>query len=156
MSHVLTVRPKGREIHIGLRNGNVIVCAAIHGIMFELIPANVFHSRATFDLPFSLINDCVHWLDLKTGILEIRQRPDIWCRKLSNWSLDVTKRKAQRRTVTLINAQSSIFHAITNIFRDFEHPEQITVYQPEFRRLSVELRRLELTFTVNGVYLAQS
>jgi len=149
MSHLLAVSPNGHQIHVGLRDGKVVVRARFRDKMLEFIPAETFYSKTHFDIPFSLINNCVHWLDLKTGILEIRQQPTIWYSKPSNWSLNVNTRKAQRRTVTLINPQSKIFQAITNIFSNFEHPPHITVFQPESRPLSVELRRLELSFTVN-------
>ncbi len=150
MSYALTVNMNGHQIHLGLRSGKTFVRALYRGTMLELIPAAIFHSATNFDIPFSMINNCVHWLDLKTGIIEIRQHPHIWYSRPGNWTLNVNTRKAQRRTVTLVNPQSKVFQAITNIFRYFEYPQHITVFQPESRPLSVELRRLELSFTVNS------
>jgi hypothetical protein len=89
-------------------------------------------------------------LDLKSGILEIRHQPNIWYEKVSNWELNVKTKTALRRTVRLVDPQSSIFQDIANIFQGFEGPQHLTVFQPEFRPLSVELKRLGLSFTVNG------
>jgi hypothetical protein len=150
MSHVLKLSPNRHQIHLGLRNGKVLVRAMFRGKLLELIPAKVFYSARSFDLPSPLINDCVHWLDLKSGILEIRHQPNIWYEKVSNWELNVKTKTALRRTVRLVDPQSSIFQDIANIFQGFEGPQHLTVFQPEFRPLSVELKRLGLSFTVNG------
>jgi hypothetical protein len=96
-----------------------------------------------------LIDNCVHWLNLSTGEIEIRRPPHIWRSKPSNWRVNVHTQKGYRRQSTLVNPQSRTFQAITSIFDQFEDPHQITVYQPERGSLSVELRRLELSFFVN-------
>jgi hypothetical protein len=154
MSHVLKLSPNGHQIHLGLRNGKVLVRAMFRGKWLELIPAKVFYSTSSFDLPSPLINDCVHWLDLKSGILEIRPQSSIWYEKLSNWKLNVKTKTALRgrtvRLVRLVNPQSSIFQAIADIFQGFEGSQHLTVFQPKLRPLSVELKRLGLSFTVNG------
>ena len=150
MTYMLAIRMYGHQIHLGFRNRNLIVRAYVRNTVLEFIPLEIFRDTSSFDLPASLIDGCVHWLDLQSGVMEIRQQPNIWMSKPSNWLLDFNTRLAQRRTVTLVNPQSSLFRQVAHIFDRVEYAQQLTVYQPAKRNLSVELRRLELTFSVNS------
>ena len=150
MTYGLASPMDGHQIHLGFRNGKLIVQACIRGTVLELISPEVFGDESNFDLPISLVENCVHWLDLQTGILEVRQRPDIWKSKPSNWRLDFNTRMAIRRTSSLVDPQSSLFQQVARIFDHFEYRGQLTVFQPTRRNLSVELRRLELSFSVNA------
>jgi hypothetical protein len=38
----------------------------------ELIPPQVFGTLEHFDLSVSLVDNCVHWLDLRTRVIEIK------------------------------------------------------------------------------------
>lgn len=89
------------------------------------------------------------WLNLNTGTIEIRQKPHIWKFKDANWQLNVQSRRAYRRTVCLVDPHSITFKRVYRVFDYFEYPNHLTVYQPQFRNLSVELKRLSLSFTVN-------
>ena len=51
-------------------------------------------------------------------------------------------------TVSLVDPQSRTFRQVASICQ-FEYPRELTVFQPSRRPLSVELRRLELSFSVN-------
>lgn len=153
---------KGHQVHIGFRNDCLIVQACYKGAVLELIPHTVFRSLSNFDLPASLIGSgrfegvqCVHWLNIKTGIIEIRQGPEIWKCKSSNWKLDFDTRQARRNAhrhnggSLLVDPNSSLFQRVARIFHRFELPERLTVFQPGSGQLSVEMRRLELSFVVN-------
>lgn len=162
MSYVVAHDVKDHQVHIGFRNDCLIVQACYKGAVLELIPHTVFGSPSNFDLPASLIGgghfeglNCVHWLNIQTGILEIRQGPEIWKRKSSNWQLDFGTRQAYRHAHRhkggswLVDPYSSLFQRVARIFHRFELPEWLTVFQPRRGHLSVEMRRLELTFAVN-------
>lgn len=150
MTYMLAAINYGHQIHFGFRNGILVVRALVRNTILELIPPDKFGNLQNFDLPASLIMNCVHWLDLNTGIVEIRQQPNIWRSKGSNWILDFNTRYASRRTVTLVDPQSPLFSRVARIFSKFEYRHHLTVFQPNSRPLSVELRRLELSFFVNG------
>ena len=156
MSYCLSHSPRGHQIHIGFRNGTVVVRAIAHKTLLELIPSTIFNGPSSFDLPASLVEKCVHWLDINTGIMEIRQQPDIWMSRESNWLLNVYTRSAQRRKVSLVDPQSPLFQRVGRIFDRFEYRQQLTVYQPVKRNLTVEIRRLEMSFTVNTRNLLES
>ena len=154
------------QVHIGFRNDCLFVQACYKGAVLELIPHTVFGSPPNFDLPASLIGSgrfdgvqCVHWLNIQTGILEIRQGPEIWKPKRGNWKLNFNTRRAYRNAYQhahrhkggswLVDPYSSLFQRVARIFHRFELPDRLTVFQPKYGRLSVEMRRLELTFVLN-------
>ena len=100
-------------------------------------------------MPAPLALNCVHWLDLETGVLEIRREPDIWTSKPSNWLLNFGTRRVQRRGSLLVDPHSRTFREIARIFEHFELCGHLTVYQPAKSTLCVELRRLGLSFFVD-------
>jgi hypothetical protein len=72
--------------------------------------------------------------------------------RLNDWIIDVLNRHGHRSRVSLVDPNSVFFKQVANIFRHFEEPRKITVFQPISTRgrLSVELRHLELSFYVNS------
>jgi len=156
MTYMLAMRMYGHQIHLGFRNSHLIVRACVRNTVLELVPREMFRGTSSFDLPAWLIDGCVHWFDLKSGFMEIRQQPNIWISKPSNWLLNFNTRAVQRRTVSLVNPQSPLFRQVALIFDKFEYAQHLTVYQPANRSLSVELRRLELTFSVNSKNLLET
>ncbi|KAL9125857.1 MAG: hypothetical protein Q9217_005002 [Psora testacea] len=150
MSYKLAFDMNGHQIHIGFRNNVLIIQACFRNTILELIPREAFGDSSNFDLPASLIENCDHWLDLRTGIMEIRrQQPDRWISRPGNWVLNFNTRRAQRRTSLLVDPHSSAFQRIASVFDRFEYRWRLTVFQPEKKPLSVEMRRLELSFFVN-------
>lgn len=151
MEYMLNFTLRGHRIHFGVHEKRLIIRARYRGHTLEFLPRAVFGSLDNPDLPASLVENCVHWFDLTTGVIEARQKPDIWMQKESNWIIDVRSRFARRRNVFLVDPSSNLFDRIASIFDGFEHRARVTVYQPESKagRLSVELRRLDLSFVVN-------
>jgi len=156
MTYMLAIIMNGYQIHLGFCDREVFVRARVRDTVLELIPPQVFGTLEHFDLPASLVNNCVHWLDLRTRVIEIRQPPNIWTSKQSNWLLDFSTGYATRRTSTLVDLHSPLFQRIARTFEHFESRRHLTAFQPDWGRLTVELRRLELLFFVNGNNLFQS
>ncbi|OCL13648.1 hypothetical protein AOQ84DRAFT_413466 [Glonium stellatum] len=148
MSHVLW--RNDFEVHFGVRGKSVVIQAWTRDSLLEYVPRDVFTNNDSFDLPSSLTENCVHWLNIHSKRLEIRRKPYIWQTRDGDWILDVLKRRAQRREVSLVDPFSGLYKNVAGIFRHFEEPQRVTVYQPKTRKLSIELRRLELSFVVNG------
>jgi hypothetical protein len=149
MSHVMATRMRGNEVHFGLRGKSVVIRALVRDSLLEYVPRGVFTDSDNFDLPSGLIENCVHWLNLRTRRLEIRRKPVIWKTRQSDWILDVSNRRAQRNRVVLVDPHSDLCKRVAEIFRHFEDPQRLTVFQPAIGRLSVEMRHLELSFFVN-------
>jgi hypothetical protein len=157
MTYMLAIIMNGHQIHLGFRNGEIFVRAHVCDTVLELIPPKVFGTLDHFDLPASLVDNCIHWLDLRTRVVEIRQLPNIWKSKRSNWLLNFSTRRATRRTSTLVDPHSPLFQRIARTFEHFEDRRHLTAFQPgQGGKLTVELRRLELSFSVNGNNLFQS
>ncbi|OJJ45284.1 hypothetical protein ASPZODRAFT_99177 [Penicilliopsis zonata CBS 506.65] len=150
MTYMLAFTIKEHHVHFGVRDEQLIVQAYREDTVLELVLPDIFRGPKTWDLPATLVDNCCHWLNLRSGILEIRPRPNIWIPKRSNWALDVRNRQAYRRESLLVDPHSRLFSKIASIFQGFEHPKNLTVFQPPKNPLSVELRRLELSFSVRG------
>lgn len=151
MSYMLAVENDGHQVHLGYRNNKLVIRAQAFGTILEHVPRHVFGNGPSADLPGPLIDNCVHWIDLNSGVLEIRPHPRIW--KRGAWLINIQTRKAQRRlgSSVLVDPHSPVFTTIARIFRNFEQPHMLTVTQSKSfnKGLSVELGRMDLTFYVN-------
>ena len=153
MTHVLTtIIGKDHQVHFGLRGDTVVIRAITKDDLLELIPRKEFCKKNSIsDLPQPLISDCVHWLNLQSKRLEIRQKPDIWKqRRASNWWVNVQARRGYKpREAELVDPRSTLFQSVQTIFQEFEFPDHLMVTQPKNGRLTVWLKRQGLSFTVN-------
>lgn len=158
MSHyVAHPMPFNHKIHLGFRQGELVVRAFQDLATLELIDGSIFTSainNTQHDLPLSLISGCFHWLNIDNKILEIRQG-DKWKSKMSNWRLNLVTSRATRGSSTLVDPFSSVSQNVAHNFQLFEAAEHILVIQPKKSPLCVELRRLELSFSVNQSNLLQ-
>ncbi|KAI1629950.1 hypothetical protein EDD37DRAFT_671712 [Exophiala viscosa] len=156
MTYKIGLNIEGHEIHLGFRQGKLVIRALTSQDELEYIPSSVFQGDQAFDLPASLTENCVHWLRLQDGVIEVRKAQKIWRPQPSNWQINLSKQIAQRRTSLLVDPSSPFFSFVARIFQHFEEPRHITLYQPQKGALSVELRRFELSFFVNGKGLLES
>ncbi|KAL1610088.1 hypothetical protein SLS60_001753 [Paraconiothyrium brasiliense] len=159
MSHfVAHTMPLNHRIHLGFRQGQLVVRAVQGQATLELIDGSIFTSvgrnSIQHDLPLPLINDCFHWLNVDTKVMEIRQG-DIWKSKDRNWRLDLITCRATRKASSLVDPFSAVARKVAQNFHYFETAEHIVVTQRAKGSLSVELRRLELNFFVNKSNLLQ-
>ncbi|KAI7763782.1 hypothetical protein LZL87_014121 [Fusarium oxysporum] len=150
LDYQILAEMEGHQVHVGIRNNRITVKALFKGSILQFVPRSMLKGPMGWDLPADLVDDCVHWLDLTTGNLEMRRKPRIWRRKLSNWVLDIRKRRATRNTgASLVEPNSEIGRKVCSIFQDFEDTKRLTIYQPANWPLSVEMKRLEIRFHVN-------
>ncbi|KAH7383934.1 hypothetical protein BKA66DRAFT_417580 [Pyrenochaeta sp. MPI-SDFR-AT-0127] len=154
----------GHRIHLGLRKAHGLIIRAVHdGQILELIPRRIFGTPASSDLPASMIEGCFHWLNVHTGHLEIR-RMDIWTSRPGNWWIygiksgvyQAVRRKGSSQETRLLEPASGMARDIFRVFDYFERPLHILVYKSRSGRVSIELKRLELSFFINEDGLLQS
>ncbi|KAK3938153.1 hypothetical protein QBC46DRAFT_441500 [Diplogelasinospora grovesii] len=122
----------GQEIHLGLRGK-------------EFIPGRVFKGSSGPDLPADLIENCSR--------VEIRRNQGelvSWETRMSDWVLDLNGRQAWRRQSILVDPHSKLAKRIHKIFEGFESSDYMTIYQAKSGPFRVEMKRLDLTFAVNG------
>lgn len=147
----------GNQAHFGFRGGKLFVRALFQHSNLEYIPAGTFLSGSeSYDLPAWLIQGGTHWLDLKTGIMQIRRKPNIWFSAQGNWSINLNTRRGHRREHTLVDPHSRLYKQVTESFRFFEKPENIIVTNRTEKGILAGLKRLELTFYVNRAGLLQT
>jgi hypothetical protein len=150
MEYVLGIQQNHYEIHLGHRGQDIVVQALKRGEHLELVPARIFENGFSFDLPRSLVHDCVHWVDLRSSILEVRRKPKIWQRTPKNWVIDLHTSQARRQNSYLVNPRSRTFGLVAQVFRDFIPAPMLTVYQPLGRNLSVEIKSMDLIFEMDS------
>ena len=165
MTYMLCIRPNGHQIHIGFRDGQMVIRAVNKTKVIELVPRHVFGDPRFFDFPEPLVVGCFHWLNLETGTLEITYRDHIWNSNPRNWSLNIrtgecSRMRANQRRDVLIDPHSPLFHRTARIFDGFEHRHCLMAWQ-SFKfgtpwRLSVELKRMQLSLFVNEKRSLQS
>jgi hypothetical protein len=158
MSYVLATRINNHEVHFGIRNGRVVIRTCNREGLLEYIHHAHFAGPGAIDLPSSLMSNCTHWLNLNTKCIEVRRKPALWRTRPSDWIINLKTRRGIRSNRTcLIDPTSNLFKQVADIFRHFEDPHKITIFQPisSQGKLSVELRHLELSFFVNSKGLLQ-
>ncbi|PYI00078.1 hypothetical protein BO71DRAFT_454866 [Aspergillus ellipticus CBS 707.79] len=155
MSYVLAIEKEGNHIHLGYRGKQLIIRVCKARKVLEYVPRSVFGEDQTLDLPDPLVRDCVHWVNIKTGILEARRRPIIWRERPRNWKIDIHTRNATRGKSLLVDPHSQLAKKIGKIFLYFENSWMLSIYQPPGRNLSVELKNMNLSFHVNKKQLLQ-
>ena len=151
---------EGHQIHFGFRNGVLFMrVPSPDRRTLELVEPGVFLPKNPDhapDLPLPLINDCAHWLDLASHIIEIRPSASMWWTKQSNWILDLRKSQAYRRRSLLVDPRTQILGNIAAIIEPFENRKRMTVFQPARSNISLHLPGLELSFQVNAHGLLES
>ncbi|KAB8269441.1 hypothetical protein BDV30DRAFT_251350 [Aspergillus minisclerotigenes] len=141
MTYMLSTLREGHQIHLGLQGGKVVIRAR----------RTVFGIGTMADVPTPLLDDHFHWIDLASGEVEFRRRAHMWWHKRPrNWMLNVGTRQAARGQSLLVDPHSKVFHQIVGIFENFEAADRLVAFQPVKNNLSVELKRMDLDFTLRS------
>lgn len=157
MTYVLDTPVGNHQIHLGYCNKKLVVRASIRGALIQYVERSTFWNDVEPDLPEPLVQNCHHWLNLRSGVLDIRPQRRPWKSQAPrNWLLDIHTRRARRGCVSLVDPHGRLFQQIAGIFGGFEDMFQLTVFQPLKRNLTVELKRLDLRFEVNYKHLLWS
>ncbi|EFX03783.1 hypothetical protein CMQ_711 [Grosmannia clavigera kw1407] len=152
MTHRLTRDYKGHYVHFGMRNKRVVILTNSKHGEWEFVPRRIFIDEGnTYDLPRSLVDNCVHWYNIQNRTVDFRRKSDIWFTRKQFWFLDITNQQMYKpNNSTLVDPHSQLCKRIASIFNGFADPQRLTVLQPRKSPLSVELRHLDLSFFVNG------
>jgi hypothetical protein len=110
MTYQLNVQFFDNTIHVGMRDGRVIVRVCDNTTMWEILDRRIFHpnKQVLGDLPHSLIYDCMQFFDLQAGKVEFRRKAaNLWISFPTDWRLDLSKWRLTRSTksadFTLVN-----------------------------------------------------
>ncbi|OHW97449.1 hypothetical protein CSPAE12_03894 [Colletotrichum incanum] len=69
MDYTLTVKHRGYRIDVGYDSRSIVIRATKGQQWPQLIQRDIFRSEISCDLPGPLLDDCFHWLDLRSGKL---------------------------------------------------------------------------------------
>ncbi|KAI1771547.1 hypothetical protein F4818DRAFT_454673 [Hypoxylon cercidicola] len=159
MTYHLASKMDNHEIHIGYDSGTTIIRAIKDTNVLEYVPREIFCRGGFFDLPAPLIYKCTHWLNLKSGVLEIRQKPLV--SHPHNWMLNITTSRCSRSNLksydVLVDPYCPLSFRVSNIFEHFEPKAHLIIYQPASSySLVVDMPRMQLRWFVNQNQLLQS
>ena len=153
MSHVLHVSPFGNQIHVGTINGQVTVRVCSGPRLYQVLDRKIFRGRSGADLPHSLIEDCIHFMDLRAMTIQCRKKSAPWNSGSNCWQINFRTRRATKGKVGsvthLVDVYSFYFGFVASILRNFEDRQHLIVQQPANFSCLVELPRLELTWFIN-------
>ncbi|KAK8131570.1 hypothetical protein PG984_008008 [Apiospora sp. TS-2023a] len=104
---------------------------------------------------FAMKND--HWVNVETGMLELRPWKKPWCSEGTLWRADTTSAETTlvRGSKVLIDCKSSTATRICGILGAFENPRFITIlFDKAKTELEVDLARYDLKFTLKPGFSA--
>ena len=107
-------------MHFSLRAGNLVIrvqYCQTNDTILQLIPS----SELRGDLPASLVDGHIHWLNLSTLIVEIRPLEKLWEESSENWKIDCApgQYRMYRGRETLVDAQSPTWAMVSKPLRNF-------------------------------------
>ncbi|KAF9503488.1 hypothetical protein BS47DRAFT_1369498 [Hydnum rufescens UP504] len=144
------------QMHFSLRDGENFILRttseADNGPTLELLPHHIF----TGDLPTSLTNHMVHWIDVSTRQVELRPLNNPWLYSKKNWCMCLpesgpwTMEDSSQRL--LVDIRSPTFEMVLDSLSCLESRNNLVVTTGEPLGLWVELPRFRLSFVLrNGL-----
>lgn len=117
----------------------------------EVIPNSFFVG----DLSFPLAHHYVHWLNLRTKLIEFRPLNDVWCTNDGNFELDVQSWKlsqGKNSGILTVDIHSSMFKMLSTRLEPLEEAKyMIVTYHPNLttKIVGVDLPRSHVGFFLN-------
>ncbi|KAI9776497.1 MAG: hypothetical protein M1839_009531 [Geoglossum umbratile] len=155
MLYMTATRISGYQVYFGMRDTELIIRTKANSEILELIPNYIL----TEDLPTLFIDEYVHWLNVKTGELELRPLPDTWKSSTKNWRLyisDSSRWHMRLHQKQLVDIRSATSNSISNVLKPLENQEYVHVTTADDGTLEAELPRYKLHFSVNKDGLLES
>ena len=163
MAYMFVSPVEEHEVHFGFRKGYRFMRVRPRSTpttTLEFLPATIFFSNNgpwAPDLPLPLIHNCIHWLDVQTGIVHVRPQATMWRAKHSDWQINLKTSQGSRRGKSfLVDPQSPLFDRVAQLIEPFETKRKMVIFQPLESNLTVQLPELELTFRVSFDGLLES
>ncbi|KAG1873801.1 hypothetical protein F4604DRAFT_1765091 [Suillus subluteus] len=136
------------KIFFGMRSGDVVIQSQHEkGYFLELIPPG----NLELDIPALLVQDHVHWLNLRTRAIEFRPMERLWEPSRENWVLKFTEdgqSVARQGQTTLFDIRSRTFCMIANTLGPLENSQYLIVTSSR-DEVKVDLPRFGLSFFID-------
>ncbi|KAG9663822.1 hypothetical protein KCU64_g1072, partial [Aureobasidium melanogenum] len=154
MDYRVSQHIEGNEIHLGVRNHEVVIKSRVHDQTYYALPQETFIEA----LPSHFVKSFHHWMNESTGEVEFRPLDQPWQASQSNWrmcfsSLNFVTARAvlQQGSKRLIDTQSMVGKTVTSIFCTLDNPRHCHIIFDDSHRaqLEVELPRYDLHFIIS-------
>lgn len=131
--------------------GGTIIRAYSHTLekWFELIP----DSQLVHDLPAPLIDPFTHWMDKVTGDVEWRPRNNPWLSSDKHWVMRRSSTgdyRLQKDAEALIDMGTPTARMVSDALSPIENLQNMILHTSVSARLSIELPRFRLSFSMEG------
>ncbi|KAL0253421.1 hypothetical protein SLS55_010400 [Diplodia seriata] len=136
------------KVHLDMRNGELIIEADVGERRLRLVPPGILAP----DLPISLTEGFVHWMDLRSNDIEFRPLESPWDHPERAWKLHFGGKENSCMGIgnkRLVDRESPLGTTILDILQALESRHRIVICSVS-GGVEVEVPRMRLTFTVNG------
>ncbi|KAH0338328.1 hypothetical protein KCU81_g7698, partial [Aureobasidium melanogenum] len=154
MDYRVSQHIEGNEVHLGVRNHEVVIKSRVHDQTYYALPRETFNDA----LPDHFVKSFHHWMNESTGEVEFRPLDQPWQASQNNWrmcfsSLNFVTAQAmlQQGSKRLIDIHSKVGKTVTSIFCTLDDPLHCHIIFDDSHRaqLKVELPRYDLHFIIS-------
>ncbi|KAL8720734.1 MAG: hypothetical protein Q9225_002434 [Loekoesia sp. 1 TL-2023] len=139
----------GYRFYFVMRAGHLVIRAKATSAVFELIPHNHFEG----DFPTFLVEDFVHWLDIRTSEVEFRPLSRRWVTDAENWRLLYKPQGTsylQNREGRLVDIRSRTHDNTVSVLGGLEKANFMHITRSVDGKFEVALPRLGFRFFMNS------
>ena len=139
----------GHHVSFALRDNELLIQTR-HGVeILELIPNHKFIK----DLPRLFVEEYTHWINIKSGTIELRPLASLWQSCADNWRItcqDNALATMRCGTFQLVDSQSNVFKAVEKRLEGIESADYLHVMQCSSQGLIVKLPRYNFHFKITN------
>lgn len=135
------------QVHLTMEEGELLVEAKIGDSHLRLIP----HTILKPDLPESLSENFVHWMDIQRREIDFRPLASAWNPPRRPWKLHLHNSASPYMDMDsrrLVDRESPLARSILDILQTLERRDHIIITS-NAAGVEIEIPRMRLTFTVN-------
>ncbi|KAI6009773.1 hypothetical protein BKA83DRAFT_4632007 [Pisolithus microcarpus] len=128
-------------------DGLVVRAKKIDSDVFELVPSKKLSS----DLPASLVENHVYWLNLTTQVLEARPIENMWKSSPDNWRLHFSpgRHSMTKGDARLFDVRSQTWRMLSERLQPLENSRNLVILLENSTAVSASLPRYGLSFFIN-------
>ncbi|KAL8934729.1 MAG: hypothetical protein Q9211_005078 [Gyalolechia sp. 1 TL-2023] len=149
MLYMTVYKEYGYRFYFIMSLGELVIRAQDASTTFEIVP----HHHFTDDFPALLVEDCVHWFNVRTSEVEFRPLSRKWTMDVDNWRLYYRPQgvsHARNSDCQLVDIRSRTYETTLSVFGGLEKAEFMHVTKSFDGRFEVALPRLGLHFFINS------
>ena len=139
------------QVYFSMQGDNLMIRAQCNqtGNILQLVPS----SKLWEDLPPSLIDGRVHWLNLSEKVIEIRSLEQPWEQSSEHWRIDCSSGRCRmyKGHETLVDVRSEIQAMVSKCFENFNNVEIHTSWIAPLDLPSVQSQTSNILITASPI-----